>query len=580
MTKKENLKILLANPPWYSDTKPWLWGVRAGSRWPHMQQWREDRALPSYLPFPHFLAQAAAILEQHNNMRVSLVDSVALGERKSAFLGRAASFQPDIIFIETSTPSHENDLELARKLKQLLPDSIIGMGGAHGMLSEISWLKNHADIDFACFGEYEKSLEEYVISIQDSAEKPIAGVNFRGKNSHIVSGPFRHPCEDLDSLPRYAYHHLPVLRYADNPFRLPSPSAQVWSSRGCPFKCSFCVWPQVLYKQRKFRERSIPKVVDEIEWLISSYGFRSFYFDDDTTNINKKRTAALAAEIKKRNLGVPWAMMARADLMDKPTLEILHDAGMRAVKYGVEAAEPELVKNCGKALNLSKVKNVCAWTKELGIRTHLTFMFGLPGETEETAEKTIQLALELNPDQLQFSLCTPFPGTEFYRQADEKGWITEKPSLDGFNDAALNLPSISSDRLSNIIKDARQRWAESQLANTPEFNSAMTRIRNLEKGTRLAVYGTGKHTARLFPKIKPCVSAPEIEFKGFIDDNASMNQTYSGYPAVKPEEAANWGLDAILLSSDAYEDIMAEKAGLLIPEANLIRIYTHEQCPA
>jgi len=453
-------KILLANAPWHDETRPWLWGVRAGSRWPHMEGWRPDTCPPPYLPFPHFLAQAAAVLERIPELRVLLVDSVAQGERLPAFLGRAASYAPDILFFETSTPSLAWDLDIARRIKTLVPGVLVGFGGAHALLRDASWLVSHPEVDFACFGEYELSLEAFVRARLAGDSAPVAGVHFRCPDGAIASGPVRPPCEDLDALPRYAYHHLPMHRYTDNPFGLPGPSVQVWSSRGCPFGCSFCVWPQVVYGQRRFRPRNVNLVVDEVEWLVRTYDFQSFYFDDDTTNVGRERTLALAGEIASRRLGVPWAMMARADLMDREILEALYAGGMRAVKYGVESASQALIDASHKSLQLDKVRTACRITRELGIRMHLTFMFGLPGETPASVDATTALALELDPDELQLSLCTPFPGTVLHEQAVQQGWLVSDSTLDGFNDAALSLPTMSAAALIAAQKKAMKLWGE------------------------------------------------------------------------------------------------------------------------
>jgi len=453
-------RILLGNAPWHDETRPWLWGVRAGSRWPHMEGWRPDSYPPPYLPFPHFLAQAAALLERVPALHVLLVDSVAQGEKLPAFLGRVSSYAPEVVFLETSTPSIEWDLGVARRVKELVPHALVGFGGAHAPLRDPSWLEGHPEVDFACFGEYELTLESLMRQWLAGESGPVDGAHVRLPDGSIAVGQARPLCEDLDSLPRYAYHHLPMHRYIDNPFGLPGPSVQVWASRGCPFGCTFCVWPQVVYGQRRFRPRSVAKVVDEVEWLVRTYDFQSFYFDDDTTNVGKERTLELAGEIASRRLGVPWAMMARADLMDREILEALHAAGMRAVKYGVESATQELIDASNKSLKLEKVKNACKVTRELGIRMHLTFMFGLPGETPDSVDATTALALELDPDELQLSLCTPFPGTMLHEQAVNNGWLVQGSRLDGFNDAALNLPGISGTELIAAQKRAMELWGE------------------------------------------------------------------------------------------------------------------------
>lgn len=571
--KTKHTKIMLANPPWYDEQRPWLWGVRAGSRWPHMENWTPDHEPPSYMPFPHFLAQATSILEQHTKLNVQLVDSVALGERLPMFFGKVTSFNPDILFMETSTPSLQWDLDIAARLKAQNPNLIIGLGGAHKELQNPDWLTKHPLIDFICFGEYEQSLEEHILNFNNNKSDKVAGMHHRTSASEIIAGDPRPPCHDLDSYPRYAYHFLPMHRYTDCPIGK-GPSVQVWTSRGCPFGCSFCVWPQVVYNERKFRVRSVKKVVDEIEWLIKTYNFESFYLDDDTVNVNKKRTIELASEIKSRRLGVPWSMMARADCMDKETLEACYESGMRTVKYGVESGSQALINSAGKNLKISKIIDTCRWTKELGIRMHLTFMMGLPGETRQTAEETINLAIQLDPDTLQFSICTPFPGTELYTQAQEEGWLVENTTYDGFNDSSLNLPTITARELEEIHHQAKQRWQEhcSKRADHQIVNQMRAALSTIPAGSRMAIYGVGKFTRKIFPHLKDILKESAIDLIGFLDDSAIDGTTFSGHQIIKLTDAAQWKFDHLFLSSDAFQDVMAEKASKILPDCHLIRI--------
>jgi radical SAM superfamily enzyme YgiQ (UPF0313 family) len=265
-------------------------------------------------------------------------------------------------------------------------------------------------------------------------------------------------------------------KYNDLPGGIPSPSLQMWASRGCPFQCIFCAWPQIMYGSRKYRVRNSKDVVDEIEWCIKEYGFKSIYFDDDTFNIGKPRMLELCKEIKRRNINLPWAIMARADTMDREILTAMKDAGLVALKYGVESGVQQIVYDAGKALDLGKVRETVKNTKELGVKYHLTFTFGLPGETWESIQKTISLAVELDPDSLQFSIVTPFPGSKYFEMLDKKGYILSKnwEEYDGYNRAVIQTDSLSREDLEKALVKANRRWKRHKFAKMLGSNPLQT----------------------------------------------------------------------------------------------------------
>ena len=168
----------------------------------------------------------------------------------------------------------------------------------------------------------------------------------------------------------------------------------------------------------------------------------------------------LCDEIKKRDLKIPWAIMARADGMDREILEKMKAAGLFSVKYGVESGDQKIVDASGKNLDLKTAREIITITRDLGIQFHLTFTFGLPGETRETARKTIDLALELNPTTAQFSVCTPMPGSKYYDMAREKGFLLDDDwtHYTGFDSAVIRTEDLSSDDLEEILADAQTKW--------------------------------------------------------------------------------------------------------------------------
>lgn len=445
------MKVLLANLPWRKGGR---WGVRAGSRWPHIKTPLEK----NYLPFPFFLAYAAALLKKEG-IEVQLIDSLALELPEVDFRKLVDREKPDLLVAETSTPSLWSDLSLIKKLNRDLP---VALCGPEVSIRDPKFLERNGRINYVFTGEYEYTLLELVRRIESRRDlEGLRGLTYRNGDQYKINPP-RPLLDNLDDLPWPLREGLPMEKYNDTPGGIPSPSAQMWSSRGCPYHCLFCMWPQLMYQSRRYRSRKVVKVVDEMEHLVKALGFQSVYFDDDTTNIGSLRMIELAKEIKRRNLNVPWAMMARADIMDETVLESLRGAGLEAIKYGVESGEQSLVDNILKGMDLRKAERMIRFTKSIGIKTHLTFSFGLPGETKETIQKTIDYALNLDPDSLQFSINTAFPGTRYYDDLDGRGHIASRDfeDYDGNFRAMLRTEALSAKELAKAKRYADTLWRE------------------------------------------------------------------------------------------------------------------------
>ena len=450
------MRVFLGNAPWKKNGH---YGVRAGSRWPHFER-DESR----YMPFPFQLAYAAALLEQ-DGINVLLVDGI--GERMSdgEFLERIRLYGPDLVLLEVSTISIDVDMRFVREARRIIgPGCKIALCGLHAFMREPRFFDENPDVDFALVGEYEFTLLGLAKALESGGNlSGVPGLLYRAGDGKVEINPPRPLVDDVDCFPWPSRHFLPMDKYHDDPWQcLPEPCVQMWATRGCPFNCIFCCWPQIMYGSNKYRMRDPMKVVDEMEWLVKEKGFKSVYFDDDTFNINKRFVLAICSEIKKRKLNVPWAIMARADTMDREMLIALREAGLVALKYGVESASQRIVDGIGKKLDLKKVKKVVKMTRKMGIKYHLTFMFGLPGETKRTMRKNIRMALKLDPDSVQFSIATPFPGSRYFNMLDEKGYILSRnwEEYDGYNTAVIRTEKLSARDLEEGRWRAVEAWNE------------------------------------------------------------------------------------------------------------------------
>ena len=467
------IKVFLGNPPW---SKPGFYGVRAGSRWPHFEVETNN-----YMPFPFQLAYGAALLEQ-DGIDVLLVDAVAEKSSDDEYLNKIAAYGPDLVIHEVSTPSFGADLRMIELVREKFGNNLkIALCGPHSPMSDPAFLEAHQQLDFVLVGDYELALSKSVAALNENRDfTDIPGMVYRTKEGQVVSTGPAETVTDIDSLPWPARHFLPMEAYFDNPGSIPEPALQVWASRGCPYNCSYCIWPQLMDGSH-YRPRKPAAILDEIEHVVEEYGYKSIYFDDDTFNIGKKRMLEFCREKIERGNDLPWAIMARADLMDREILEAMVKSGLKAVKYGIESANQELVDRIGKSLNLQKAIDNVELTKSLGVKVHLTFMFGMPGETKESALKTVALAKQLNPESVQFSILTPLPGTKIYDELLERGHleVSDWEQLDGYFSSVVRTDAMSAEELEEMVQYAWRTWVKHRALQKPTGQDIKWALKNL-----------------------------------------------------------------------------------------------------
>lgn len=443
------MKVLLLNSP-FDFGRPAGQSAKAGARWAH-------RLSGNFVPFPFFLAYAAGVLKKHGH-EVKVIDGIAENIDKGEVLKRLKFYKPELVFMEGSTPSIDSDLKYMALIKENC-DVITVLGGSHATALAEDLLKENSCLDYILMNEYDFTLEE-LASALDKKITPgkIKGLCRREMGGVICSNEAPY-VENLDDLPWPARELFPMSAY--NEGLCERPNAPLMSSRGCPYNCIFCLWPQSFYGTRRYRFRSTSLVADEIEMLLKTYKPREIYFDDDTFTIHRDRVLEICREIKRRNLKFEWDCLGQVINMDRDLLAAMKEAGCNRIRYGVETGNDDILKRINKPITSSRIKEIFNLTKENGIRTHATVAFGLPGETNETMRETIKFILEINPDTVQFSMATPFPGTKFFELAKEKGWLrnADWPEFDGHTSAVLNLDDVKAEEIENAYKEAQAVWA-------------------------------------------------------------------------------------------------------------------------
>ncbi len=479
------MKVLVANLPGVKQNKDGSIKhyVKAGSRWPMTVG---NSKSVDYYPFPFWLSYTSALLKRDTQAHTKGLDGVVHDMNAEDFLECVKEFKPDLLITELVILTLEDDLETLRKIKREAGTKI-AVGGNYPTTESKSLLMQCDFIDFVFFGEYEFTAKELVESLLSNSKlatsqhrklnydisspyeggdkgvviKPsrntsaieqlpkldnIKGLVYR-TNDGIVKQNSPRELIDLDLLPFPDRTDFPATIYPD--FTLYSPCINIIATRGCPSGCVYCQERHILYNSPKYRMRKPENVVNEMEHCIKEFGARQFYFDDMSLVVNNKYTQNLCKEMIQRGIKIPWTCMGDAMYVTYETLKLMSEAGCIGMKFGVESANPEILKSIGKPLDLEKTKQVVQWCKELGIRTHATFCLGLPGETIGSIRKTMAYMKELCADTAQVSKAVPYPGTPMYRWAKENGYlITDDFNLyDGASGAILKYTELSNNEL-------------------------------------------------------------------------------------------------------------------------------------
>src|SRR5580693_9341447 len=363
--------------------------------------------------YPTWLAQPAALVP---GSRVLDAPADELTVAQSLEIARGY----DLVIIHTSTPSFPTDARFAELLKEAHPGVVIGLVGAKTMVDPDGALQATTAVDFVCREEFDYTCKDVAdgLPLED-----IKGLSYRRADGSIVHNLPRAMIENMDELPFVAPVYKRDLKI-DNYFigYLKHPYVSIYTGRGCRSKCTFCLWPQTVGGHR-YRTRSVANVLDEVKWIRDNMPeVKEVMFDDDTFTDFKPRVEEIARGLGK--LGVTWSCNAKANV-PYSTLKIMKENGLRLLLVGYESGDDKILVNIKKGLLTKTARRFSEDCRKLGIKVHGTFILGLPGETHETIEKTIQYAKEINPNTIQVSLAAPYPGTALYQEAVESGWLEE-----------------------------------------------------------------------------------------------------------------------------------------------------------
>jgi hopanoid biosynthesis associated radical SAM protein HpnJ len=420
------MKTLLLNPPSFEK-----FDGGASSRWPVTRE-IESYWYPVWLTFPAGMLPGSRLVDAcpHKISRAQTVE-----------ISRSYEF----LVLFTSTVGFESDVRLVREMKEKNPDLKVAFVGPHVQNTPDQSLMASEDIDFVVRGEFDHAVVEFA---QGKPLGQILGISYR-KDGRVVHNLLRSQLhtEELDALPfaTEVYKRDLQIENYNVPFLL-NPFISLYTTRGCPALCTFCQWPQTI-SGHAWRVRSTENVVREIrqalEWFPQS---KEFFFDDDTFNIRKDRVLDICARFKP--LRFQWSCNARVH-SDYDTLKAMADAGARLFIVGFESGDPQILKNIKKGATVEMAREFAKNCKKVGIKIHGDFIIGLPGETKETIQRTIDFAKELDCPTIQVSLAHAFPGTELHQYLSKNNFLVAEALTDkgGHQLPHIEYPGLSREEM-------------------------------------------------------------------------------------------------------------------------------------
>ncbi len=396
---------------------------------------------------PLGIASIAAFLRERG-FGVGVLDCCALCLDYTQIVDLIKEKRPRIVGLSSTTYTLPSTIELAKRIRTAIPDQLIILGGSHANVAGAETIDQYDVFDIVAVGADGEYTTLDVINAYRKCEysrsnllesldliNSIDGIYYTSAGKAVATKP-RSLISDLDELPFPARDLFPLERYAPLPNQYKSlPLTNMVVIRGCPYVCTFCDQAETIA-----RTRSPERTVQEISHCVEHYGVKEISFWDDTMSYNKKWMRKFCELLIEENINVIWSCYAAVNTVNEEILHLMKKAGCWNIFYGFETGVAELLKNIDahkKNRSFEEMKKVSKWTQDAGIEIRGSFMLGLPGETPELAKKTIEQAIELDPEYAQFSITTPYPGTRLYREIKDGKWgkftTTDFSEFQGWN---------------------------------------------------------------------------------------------------------------------------------------------------
>lgn len=448
------MKVCFINPPF----KPEYGKFSRESRSPSIGH-------SGVLYYPLWLIYAGAVAEK-NGFEVVFIDAPAgrLTQEQTLEQVSARACDAKLFVFDTSTPSIYSDAAFAGAVKSRYPDAFTLLVGTHPSATVEETMAISDLIDGVARREYDYIVRDLAIALRDGrALSGVLGLSYR-ENGQVVHNPDAPHITDLDEIPyaaEFIKRHLCVTDYVFPAAAFPS--IQLFTGRGCPARCNFCVYPQTLHGHQ-YRLRSPENVIGEIEYILANFPeVKEIVFEDDTFTINKKRVTEICNRIMEKGIHkkIRWLCNARVNL-DYETMVLMKKAGCHLIIPGIESVDQQILNNIKKGTTVEQIERYIQNARKAGLMIHACYMVGNEGETRQTMEATLKAAMRFKTDTAQFFPLIPYPGTGAYRWAMENGYINGKYDEyvheDGTLNCIINTPALSAQELVDFCSYARKKY--------------------------------------------------------------------------------------------------------------------------
>jgi anaerobic magnesium-protoporphyrin IX monomethyl ester cyclase len=366
-------------------------------------------------PPPLGLAYIASMLRQSHEVKI--IDSNILNYTIGDVERELRSFNPDVVGITSVTSSIYEAYKVAETAKRIREDCIVILGGPHASFMPRQSMEECKYIDVIVRGEGEETARGLIENIEKgSSLNEVRGITFRRGNEVIETEP-RSFIKNIDDIPFPSRDLLPMHLYKFNGVKYTT----MLTSRGCPFKCSFCSSSRLFGGY--WRGRSPENVLEEMKIIYEKYGIRNIEFIDDTFTLNQERAEKICDGIVEQGWDISWGASSRVDTLSKKLAEKMKKAGCWIIYLGIESGSQKILDAIGKRITLEQVRKAVKILKDSGIQVLGSFIIGFLQDTKETIKETIKFAKSLNLDYVQFSILTPYPGTPIFDYAKRNNML-------------------------------------------------------------------------------------------------------------------------------------------------------------
>lgn len=444
------MKILMLNPPFLPK-------YSRSSRSPAVTK-------SGTIYYSLWLSYATGVLEKAGH-EVLLIDAPAEGTDLSEIRNRIVNFKPGMAVFDTSTPSIHSDVKVLEEVKSWFDGKLLTvLVGTHPSALADETIELSPAIDVIARREYDYTLRELADRMQAANVdfSQILGITYRQGNE-IKSTEDRPYIENLDEIPwvsKVYKKHVDINNYFYAHTK--APVISFFAGRGCPNKCFYCVYPQVMFGH-KYRHRTAEDIVGELEYIVQEFpDVKEVLIDDDNFTVDQDHVKRICDLIIQKGIKISWTVEARVNLR-YDVMVAMKKAGCRLLVTGFESGDQQILNNIDKGATITQAEQYCENANKAGLRVHGCFMVGNKGETRETMEKTLQFALKLKPDTAQFFPLMVYPGTRAYIWAQDNSFIRAESYRDwlneeGMHNCVLNTDKLTAKELVDFCDEARRRF--------------------------------------------------------------------------------------------------------------------------